>query len=142
MDEGVKISQRNIIPNVQGMADIYIKSALRKSFFMHGFHFIGNHIFCTSRLIRFQYAVLHKNCCSPSINLKPFPMNFWRNWHLFEYQKRSNRIINKKVTEFCTNMHFREQLENIFFLTLIYLSISDRIWVAIVPVPILTHPSG
>jgi len=44
------------------------------------------------------YAVLHKNCCTPLIDFKPFPMNFWRKWHLFEHQKRSNRIINKKVT--------------------------------------------
>ena len=72
------------------MADLHIK--IQKCFIMHGFHLIGNHIFCTYRLIRFQYAVLHYNCCSPSIKFKPFPMNIWRNWHLFKYQKRPNRI--------------------------------------------------
>ena len=36
----------------------------------------------------------------PTIDSKPFPMDYWRNWHLFEYQKHPNRKINNKVTEF------------------------------------------
>ena len=66
---------------------------------------------------------VNKNCCTPSIDFKPFPMNLWRNWHLFEHQKRPNRIINIKVTLFCTNVHFREQLENIFIIFIIFLAI-------------------
>ena len=50
-----------------------------------------NHSFCTVFLYGFC-----TRCC-----IKTFPMNFWRHWHLFEYQKRPNRIINNKVTEFC-----------------------------------------
>ena len=67
--------------------------------------FIGNYIFiCTFRFIRFLYAVLRNNCCTPLIDLKPFPMNFWNFFftYLIEYQESPNQIINKKVKEFCT----------------------------------------
>ena len=68
---------------------------------MHRFHFIGSYSFCTFHPIQILDASLNKIRKTHSITLTLSLMNFWRNLHLFEYQKRSNRMINKKVTEFC-----------------------------------------
>ena len=68
---------------------------------MHRFHFIGSYSFCTFRPIQVLDALLNKTCKNHRITLKLSPMNFWLNLHLFEYQKGPNRMINKKVTEFC-----------------------------------------
>ena len=45
--------------------------------------------------------VVNKTRKNHSINFKISPMYFWRLLPLLEFQKRPNRIINKKGTEFC-----------------------------------------
>ena len=66
---------------------------------MHRFPFIGSYSFCTFRSIQVLDALLNKICKTHSFN-QLSPLCFWRNLHLFEYQKRPNRTINKIVTEF------------------------------------------
>ena len=68
---------------------------------MHRFHYIGSYSFCMFRTIQVLDALFNKTRKNHSINFKISPMYFWRLLPLFEYQKRPNRIINKKGTEFC-----------------------------------------
>ena len=75
---------------------IYIWKVLLENHYDARFLFYRQSLFCfcTFRLIRFLYAVLHQNCCTPSIDMKPFPMNFWRNWHLFASNKKVCNLLS------------------------------------------------
>ena len=59
---------------------------------MDRFNFIGRYTFCTFRPIHVLNALLNKTRKTHS---------FLQNLHLFEYQNRPNRMINKKIPEFC-----------------------------------------
>ena len=54
------------------MIDLHIKSAFRKSKKSFNWHL-------KLHLIKFLDAVLYKTCKTHSINLKPSPIDFWRN---------------------------------------------------------------
>ena len=93
----------------------YIKCFL-KIWTMHRFHFIFNYSFCTFRTIHVFDAVLNKTHKNQLINFKLSPMHFWRNLHLFEYQKRPNRIKKKSFPHWhilCWVLSYRPTLYNI-----------------------------
>ena len=84
---------------------------------MHAFHFISNYSYCTFRLKGFctRCCMTIVVPCTTSIDLKPFPMHFWKKLHQFEDQKRPKKIEILQVAKGVINF-FATKISDFYFL--------------------------